>query len=201
MDGWMDGLSNDSLPVSPSLFLSLFPSPPLSLSPSLPLCLSLSLSLSPQEAASASCSASEASCSASPSGGRSLSYATLPKKLRDTEYAVRGEMVTRSQVLKAQLEQPNHGLPFEELVPCNIGNPQAVGAKPLTFHRQVLSLLGNTLLLDEPGAAKLYPPDVLARAREFSSQGRLGAYSHTKGVELFRRKAAEYVDRRDGALH
>ena len=30
--------------------------------------------------------------------------------------------------------------PFEKVVMCNIGNPQALGQQPITFFRQVLAL-------------------------------------------------------------
>ena len=36
-----------------------------------------------------------------------------------------GHLRTRSFKLEELLEQGNHSLPFDELVPCNIGNPQA----------------------------------------------------------------------------
>lgn len=133
-------------------------------------------------------------------GGKSLTIESMPQRLLDAEYAVRGEIVTRSFKLEKMLAEGNHGLPFDELVPCNIGNPQAVGAKPLTFHRQVLSLLSNPVLLEDPGTAKLYPEDVLARAKEYlGGYPNFGAYSHSKGVALFRQKVADYIDRRDGS--
>jgi alanine transaminase len=39
-------------------------------------------------------------------------------------------------------------LPFDEVVQCNIGNPQALGQPPLSFHRQVLALTLAPELLD-----------------------------------------------------
>ena len=46
---------------------------------------------------------------------------------------------------------------FDKIVFCNIGNPQAVGQKPLTFIRQVLSLLEYPDLLNNPNIDSLYP--------------------------------------------
>ncbi|CAK9086132.1 Probable alanine aminotransferase [Durusdinium trenchii] len=132
---------------------------------------------------------------------KGLTIESVPQKILDAEYAVRGEIVTRSYSLEKQLEKQDHGLPFDELVACNIGNPQAVGAKPVTFHRQVLSLLSNPSLLEEPAVASLYPPDVISRAKEYVGKNpKFGAYSHSKGIPFFRQKVAEYINRRDGAL-
>jgi len=39
--------------------------------------------------------------------------------------------------------------PFENIVLCNIGNPQSVGQKPLTFPRQVSSHPSTTFLTFE----------------------------------------------------
>ena len=50
----------------------------------------------------------------------------------EMEYAVRGPIPQRAMELKAQ------GKP---VILCNIGNPQALGQRPVTFYRQVLSLI------------------------------------------------------------
>ena len=34
-------------------------------------------------------------------------------------------------------------LPFSKIVQCNIGNPQALGQKPISFTRQVMSIVLN----------------------------------------------------------
>jgi len=57
------------------------------------------------------------------------------------EYAVRGELALRANVLTEQLNKNGQGdLPFSDVVHCEIGNPQALDQKPLTFIRQVHSL-------------------------------------------------------------
>lgn len=54
------------------------------------------------------------------------------------EYAVRGAIPLRAEELRVQLEQgKGDSLPFDEVVSCNIGNPQQLDQKPLTFLRQV----------------------------------------------------------------
>lgn len=87
----------------------------------------------------------------------------------------------------------------------NVGNPQGVGQNPITFHRQVLSVLTNPRLIDSDSNSeaaelvkKLYPTDVLARCREYlKAVPKFGAYSDSKGHLLFRQKICEFIDRRD----
>lgn len=42
-----------------------------------------------------------------------------------------------AQLQRAKAEGKPSGLPFEEMVFCNIGNPQHLKQKPLTFFREV----------------------------------------------------------------
>lgn len=128
-----------------------------------------------------------------------LSVSALPKTVVDAEYAVRGAIVSKSMEFEAELKKPGHGLPFNELVPCNIGNPQAVGDSPLTFHRQLISLLSDPELVNSPKTADLYPKDVMERAKQFlTMNAKMGAYTHSKGVRGFRDVISEFIDKRDG---
>lgn len=134
-------------------------------------------------------------------GVRSVSRLTvdqLPANVLEAQYAVRGAIVIRAGEIDAQIKAGTHKFPFDATVPCNIGNPQAVGAKPVTFHRQVLSLLTNPSLLKDP---KLdYPEDVKARASKYlEGFDKFGAYSHSKGVQYLREEIARFITRRDGA--
>lgn len=73
----------------------------------------------------------------------------------NSEYAVRGEIVQLAQKVakdlaeRAERRLSNNGIssstevvdyPFERVVWCNIGNPQILGQKPITYFRQVLAL-------------------------------------------------------------
>jgi len=62
-------------------------------------------------------------------------------KLLKAHYAVRGKIATRANQLEGQ---------GKKIIYCNIGNPQALKQKPLTFVRQVLSLLEYPALLESP---------------------------------------------------
>lgn len=119
-----------------------------------------------------------------------------PNLLR-AEYAVRGELVLKSMEHAKTLKQPGRGgLPFEKLVACNIGNPQALGQKPMTFSRQVLSLVRS---YDE-GYAATVPEDVNERAQLLLENipGGIGAYSESKGATYLRQTISDFIERRDG---
>lgn len=126
-----------------------------------------------------------------------LNINNLPQKVVDCEYAVRGDVLLKSEELEAKLSS-GAKLPFVQLVPCNIGNPQAVGQSPLRFHRQVLACLAEPSLAQE---TSLFPEDVRERASRYLAgikDGRMGAYSHSKGHAVFRHGVAEFLRERDG---
>lgn len=110
------------------------------------------------------------------------------------EYAVRGAVPTRAGELQAQLDDDPTSLPFKKIILSNIGNPQELGQKPLTWYRQVLALIQCPLLIvDAP-----FTPEVKARATQLlDAIGSVGAYSQSQGVPLVRRLVADYITERD----
>jgi aspartate/methionine/tyrosine aminotransferase len=113
----------------------------------------------------------------------------LGRAVRDTQYAVRGPIVARAQ----ELERSGR-----EIIYCNIGNPHALGQKPLTYLRQVLALCQYPDLLDR--APQIFPEDVLETARKLlagTGHG-MGAYSESKGVRFIRQAVADFIEERDG---
>ena len=124
------------------------------------------------------------------------------------EYAVRGRLLARAMELEKELQDPEKAaaLPFSKIVRCNIGNPQAVGQKPLTYVRQCLSLLMNPTLLQPPALEaiqSLYPDDVLDRARALLGavpNSSVGAYSDSQGVYLVRQHVANFISSVRAAL-
>lgn len=127
----------------------------------------------------------------------------------EAKYAVRGELAVRAETLRETLAKGGPdaaALPFESTVAANIGNPQQLDQKPLTFFRQVLSLLEYPKLLEGDAAQEEaltrvlgFPSDVLARARKLKNAiGSLGAYSHSQGVPEIRESVARFLECRDG---
>lgn len=126
-----------------------------------------------------------------------LTKGSIAPSILNAEYAVRGAVVIKAGAIEKELKSDPSKFPFSKMVPCNIGNPQAVGQDPLTFPRQVLSCITNKELI---GKAP-YPDDVFARAEKYNSAvGRIGAYSHSAGHEVFRKDIADFVTARDGIL-
>jgi aspartate/methionine/tyrosine aminotransferase len=119
----------------------------------------------------------------------SIQLQDIGEAVRETEYAVRGPIVARAQELERQ---------GREIIYCNIGNPQALEQKPLTYLRQVLALCQYPDLIER--ATDLFPADVRETAGRVLKGTRygLGAYSDSKGVRFIRDAVAEFIRERDG---
>lgn len=132
-----------------------------------------------------------------------LSVKTLNQNVVEAEYAVRGAIAIKSAAYQQQLKEgKGDDLPFDKVYQCNIGNPQILGQKPITFFRQVLSLCEYRELLDNELAAQIYPPDAIERARQYLDgiPGGVGAYSESKGAVVLRKQVAQGIEARDGHL-
>ncbi len=118
----------------------------------------------------------------------------------EMEYAVRGPIPLRAAELKKA---------GKKIIPCNIGNPQALGQQPLTYYRQILGLLENSgqiarerelkARLGDTGIAML--PDAVLDTAERILKGLetgVGAYSDSNGPAFIREAVAAFIDRRDG---
>lgn len=81
-----------------------------------------------------------------------------------------------------------------------VGNPQALGAKPLTFPRQVISLVTAPFLLDHPKVGELYPSDAISRAKQVLDHLKVGvgAYTDSRGCGPIREEVAKFIEERDG---
>ena len=115
----------------------------------------------------------------------------LNKNLLDAQYAVRGAIVLRAQELEVQ---------GKKIIYCNIGNPQALKQKPLTFLRQMLSLLEYPELLNNEEALKSFHKDIVNRAKKFVKDYPIGvgAYSQSAGIPFIRKTIADFIQKRDG---
>lgn len=68
---------------------------------------------------------------------RIIKVQELNPNLLKAQYAVRGAVMIRADKYNRMLKNPNHGLPFNDIIYCNIGNPQQLQQKPMTFNRNV----------------------------------------------------------------
>lgn len=117
-----------------------------------------------------------------------LQISDLSDAVLHTHYAVRGPIVARAQELE------NLG---KKIIYCNIGNPQSLGQKPLSYARSVLAACEQSALLDS--GAGIFEEDVRQKARYILDQSKygLGAYSESKGLRFAREAIAEFIAARD----
>ncbi|XP_009783410.1 alanine aminotransferase 2, mitochondrial-like [Nicotiana sylvestris] len=126
---------------------------------------------------------------------------TLNPKVLNCEYAVRGEIVTLAQKLQEEIKENPGSHPFDEILYCNIGNPQSLAQQPITFFREVLALCDHPAILDKSETQGLFSADAIERAFQILDQipGRAtGAYSHSQGIKGLRDTIASGIEARDG---
>ncbi|KDN46269.1 putative alt1-alanine aminotransferase [Tilletiaria anomala UBC 951] len=138
-----------------------------------------------------------------------VTLGSINPHIRNVEYAVRGELSNRAneyaEALASPSSSPTNKLPFNSIVSANIGNPQQqpnLAQQPLTFWRQVAALTELPSLMDDEAvrAARIFPADAIARAREILNDvGSVGAYSHSKGASSIRKHVAQFIQQRDSS--
>ena len=135
---------------------------------------------------------------------------SINRNIIELEYAVRGPIPQRAAEMRKE---------GKKTIACNIGNPQGLGQKPITFYRQVLSLLEapgriqrertlNRLYREDPGALAgltgedFLPSYVLDLSEEILSKlgTGMGAYTESKGPAFIREGIAGFIDRRDDVV-
>jgi alanine transaminase len=134
----------------------------------------------------------------SSNSSRRLNIDNINPHVRAAKYAVRGELAVKSEEYRAQLANGSTDLPFKQVISANIGNPQQLDQKPITFFRQVLSILENPALLEKGDALVNhlgYKPDVLQRAKKLlDAVGSVGAYSASNGAPVIRQSIADFLE-------
>lgn len=115
----------------------------------------------------------------------------INENIKNLVYAVRGELYIRASELQKE---------GKKIIFTNVGNPHALGQKPLTFPRQVMALCQAPFLMDNPNVELMFPADAIARAKHLLSytSGGLGAYSDSRGLPGIRQEVADFIMRRDG---
>jgi alanine transaminase len=134
---------------------------------------------------------------------RALNIDNINPRVKEAKYAVRGELAIKSEQYRAQLARgEGKDLPFDSVIAANIGNPQQLDQKPITFFRQVASILENPGLLEKQEVLEQhfgYKSDVFERARKLLDDVKsVGAYSQSQGAPGVRQSVADFIERRDG---
>lgn len=135
---------------------------------------------------------------------RSLNIDNINPHVKEAKYAVRGELAVRAESYRQKLAHqtlptpPDSPLPFDKIISANIGNPQQLDQKPISFFRQVLSLLEYPPLLENEEALEKsfgYKADVIERAKWLLKECKsVGAYSHSQGVPGIRDSVARFIE-------
>ncbi|XP_033117201.1 alanine aminotransferase 1-like [Anneissia japonica] len=127
-----------------------------------------------------------------------LTVENMNPHIRTMEYAVRGPIVQRATEIEHELSK-GVKKPYKDVVKCNIGDAHAMGQRPITFLRQVVSLCTYPELLQDNS----FPADAKERAERILNccRGRsVGSYSESAGLEVVRKDAAAYIEKRDGGI-
>lgn len=133
---------------------------------------------------------------------RQLDLDDLNQQVLKTEYAVRGALPIRAEQIRNQIDSDPASVPFDNIINVNIGNPQQMDQKPLTFSRQVVSILQYPELLQNKDIlikSKIFKKDALERAKILLDNigGSVGAYTSSQGVYGIRETVADYIQIRD----
>eukprot|EP01130_Rhizamoeba_saxonica_P003350 TRINITY_DN1418_c0_g1_i1.p1 TRINITY_DN1418_c0_g1~~TRINITY_DN1418_c0_g1_i1.p1 ORF type:complete len:498 (+),score=99.97 TRINITY_DN1418_c0_g1_i1:3-1496(+) len=130
---------------------------------------------------------------------RVLTKSTIPLSVQKAKYAVRGRLVIRANEIEKALNQGSE-FPFQKVIYCNIGNPQELGQPPLTFPRQVLSLMEYPDMLNYKYISDIFPEDVIERVhqiRKSMDYQSVGAYTHSQGLQFVRESVSDFIKKRD----
>lgn len=128
--------------------------------------------------------------------GPVLTKDSINQNVVKAEYSVKGEIWKEQERMQLEMNQGKK-FPFGELCHLHLGNPQLHGMKPVTFHRQVLSVCLYPGLLE----SSTYSDDVKRRAKEYlDNYISVGCYSETKGNPMVPKNIAKYISKRDGVF-
>ena len=129
---------------------------------------------------------------------RSLNINNINPHVKAAKYAVRGPLAVKSEEYRVRL-QKGEKLPFDTVISANIGNPQQLDQQPITFFRQVLSLLEYPPLIEKEDVLIEhlgYKKDAFERARNLLKHVKnVGAYSQSMGAPGIRESVAKFIER------
>lgn len=130
-----------------------------------------------------------------------LTLDSMNERVKAVQYAVRGPIVIRAGEIENELKAGKK-YPFDEVIRCNIGDAHAMGQKPITFLRQVVSGAAFPDLIDSDNNNSVFPADAVAKAQRIldgCGGHSLGAYSNSAGVQVIREDIARFIENRDGS--
>jgi alanine transaminase len=128
-----------------------------------------------------------------------LTIHNINPHVREAQYAVRGLIPQRAEKYRAQIAKgEGKDLPFDNIIFANIGNPQQLDQKPITFFRQVASLLEYPVLMEQQDVLEKlgYKSDAISRAKTLLKEvTSVGAYSNSAGAPGIKQSVAKFIER------
>ncbi|CAJ0593735.1 unnamed protein product [Cylicocyclus nassatus] len=127
-----------------------------------------------------------------------LTEDTMNPNMVTLQYAVTGPIVVRAIEIEKELAK-GVSKPFKNVIRVNLGDAQAMGQKPITFVRQVLSCVSNPSLME----TGMFPKDVIEHSKAIINDcagQSIGAYTEDFGVRVIRKHIADYITKRDGGI-
>ncbi|CAL4916471.1 unnamed protein product [Urochloa decumbens] len=124
-----------------------------------------------------------------------------PKVLALADHLGCDAITRRAECIQKEIETKPGSHPFDEILYCNLSNPQSMGQKPIKFFREVLALCDYPHLLEQSETNSLFSSDAIARARKILDLfpwRTTGGYSHCQGTEGLRDVIAAAIASRDG---
>ncbi|KAG2549342.1 hypothetical protein PVAP13_9KG269400 [Panicum virgatum] len=124
-----------------------------------------------------------------------------PKVLALADHLGNAAIARRAQCIQNEIETKPGSHPFDEIIYCNLSNPQSMGQQPNTFFREVLALCDYPHLLERSETNSLFSSDAIAKARKILDLfpwRTTGGYSHCQGTEGLRDVIAAGITSRDG---
>ncbi|MEA2012546.1 MAG: aminotransferase class I/II-fold pyridoxal phosphate-dependent enzyme [Verrucomicrobiota bacterium] len=133
----------------------------------------------------------------------------MPKDIKVNQNIIEMEYAIRGPIPQRAAEMASQGM---KTIFCNIGNPQALDQQPLTFNRQIISLLENpSLIKRERKLKKILDNNSDFKEHDFFSEyvlnyaekilealpSGLGAYTQSKGALFIREAIASFINKRD----
>ncbi|ONM55171.1 Alanine aminotransferase 2 mitochondrial [Zea mays] len=127
----------------------------------------------------------------------SITAETINPRVKIIRYAPCGEIVKHAARLEQEIEENPASIPFQEIIYCNLGNPQVLGQPPLTFFREVTTLNYP----QKHKRTRQRNPCSIRRARRILNSipsKDTGGYTDCRGIKCLRQVVADGITARDG---
>jgi len=125
-----------------------------------------------------------------------LNKGSISNNIKNFEYAVRGAIAIRAMEIEREMEKGTK-FPFNKIIHMNIGNPQDLGQKPISFNREVLA---SCLVDNAAKSRQIYCSEAVDRAEFYLNHinnRAVGAYSDSPGIRVIMREVKDFIEKRD----